>query len=183
VEGIEITGTGSSTRVAVEEIEKWGVRPDVVFVGYGDHMMFYTQEEVSKLEREIRDGAQIAFITTEHADPNSLRWGRIVRNGYEQVERIVEHKEATPEELEITELNGSLYAFEWKFLKEQIMKIKPATVSGEYYLTDLVGMAIEKKETVVGVKVPFERIGYGINTQEELKQAEELFLARGTSAS
>jgi bifunctional UDP-N-acetylglucosamine pyrophosphorylase/glucosamine-1-phosphate N-acetyltransferase len=167
-------GTGWSFAVATKKIEELGVEPELVIVGYGDHMMFYKEETINKLVEQIKSGAKVSMVAAVHTDPNSLKWGRIVRNENGEVEKIIEQKDATEEERQIQELNAGLYAFDWKFAKQAVSELQPSAVTGEYYLTDLIGMAVNKKEKVGAVAVPFEQVGYGINTPEELKAAEEL---------
>lgn len=173
----EQLGTGHATKTAVDFIEKQGQKPNAVFVGYGDHLMFYTPdilEEMLKLHHE--KNAVITLATAHHDDPVSLAWGRIVRNTEGNVVAIVEQKEATQEQLAITEVNPGFYCFDFAFLSENIQKLTPAPGSGEYYLTDLIQMAVEQGMIVVAYPVPFEKVGTGINTVEQLSLSEQMML-------
>lgn len=171
-------GTGGSFAAAVNELATRDVLPQIVVVGYGDHMMFYHDETVKQLIAEVENGAAVSMVAAVHTNPNSLAWGRVVRNEEGDVLKIVEQKDATDEVKKIEELNAGLYAFDWKFAQEAILALKPSSVSGEYYLTDLIGIAVGDGKKVAAVVVPFEEVGYGINTPEELVSAEQLYAKR-----
>jgi len=173
VEQSELTGTGTAVRVA---IEAWGDNiPDSIVVGYGDHMMFYHQKNIEELVSKVGDSTVITLVSTIHDSPSELKWGRIVRNEINLIERIVEQKDATEEEQKIEELNAGLYAFVGEFLAKEIFNISNSPVTGEYYLTDLIGMALNSGSKVDAVILPFEQVGFGINTKEELYSAEQMW--------
>ncbi len=102
-------------------------------------------------------------------------WGRVIRNEQGEIRAIVEKKDATPEELKITEVNPSLFCFKSWWLWENLPKVNCNNAQGEYYLTDLVHLAFlqnEKIHTLV-ISNPIEAIG--INTPEQLELAKRLF--------
>ena len=102
-----------------------------------------------------------------------MSWGRIVRDASGRIVKNQEAKDATEEEKEIKELNPGIYAFDAAWLWEHLPELQNKNASGEYYLTDLIGMAIEEGEDVATAPAdPFEVIG--INTPEELARAEKL---------
>jgi len=172
----EPRGTGDAVRAAVDDLKKRRQRPEVVFVGYGDHMMFYDRqmlEKLTDLHRESR--AAVTLVSTEYDQPDDLCWGRIVRKADGGVERIVEHKDANPTERQIRELNAGFYAFDGDFLQKYIGKLAPSAVTGEYYLTDLIKAAGDADLPVAGLIVPFEKVGLGINTRQELDASQKLF--------
>lgn len=178
-EQLERKGTGHATQVAVEAIEASGQTPTEVLVGYGDHMMFYTPEilqQLLDLHREKQ--AAVSMIAAEHHDPNSLAWGRIVRDHQGYVAAIVEQKDATPQQRQITELNAGLYCFDYAFLQKNIRNLVPSAVSGELYVTDLIEIARTQGLPVCALTVPFEYVGIGINTTEHLEQAKALLAQR-----
>jgi bifunctional UDP-N-acetylglucosamine pyrophosphorylase/glucosamine-1-phosphate N-acetyltransferase len=78
----------------------------------------------------------------------------------------------------IKEINPACYIFKVAFLRQYLKKVKKSPVSGEYYLTSLIDIAIknkEKLEAVAGGKISWR----GINTPQELKEAEKLFCMSG----
>ena len=87
---------------------------------------------------------------------------------------IREAKDATPEELKIREKNPGIYAVKNDWLWPALKKIKKSKVSGEYYITDLVEIAIREGEKVEAIPMKDPREIKGINTIEELREVEEI---------
>lgn len=169
-------GTGHAVIVAVEEIERNGWKPQSVLVGYGDHMMFYSSLTAQKLiasQRAVH--AALSLVTADYERTNEMRFGRIVRDKKGFVKAIVEHKDATEEERKITEFNLGFYCFDYEFLKNNISKIEKSPVSGEYYVTDMIALAVKMGKKVVALRVPFSEIGLGINTASELSESQQMY--------
>lgn len=181
----EQLGTGHAVQVTLEELKRRSMEFELVLVGYGDHMMFYTPEVVGDfVSLHEEKNAAITLLTTHYDKPDKLAWGRIVRNGDGNVKKIVEQKVATPEELTITEINPGFYCFDYTFLQEHIDKLEKSPMSGEYYLTDMVELAVTQGHTVALLAVPFDVVGVGVNTPIELQDSQSLHerLAGGTIA-
>ncbi|MDO8461005.1 MAG: sugar phosphate nucleotidyltransferase [bacterium] len=144
-----------------------------VLVLQGDDSAFYKQEILKKLiESHISSRATLTFLTLALDNPFGL--GRVVRDALGQVASVVEEKDATEKQRLISEINPACYLFQVKFLRKYLKKIKKSSITGEYYLTNLIGIAIKNKEKVETVKIkgmPWR----GVNTEEELKVAEKLF--------
>ncbi len=120
--------------------------------------------------RRVRNAA-MALVAVRSADPEGL--GRIVRaDDGGQVLRIVEEKDATPEEREIEEINAGVYAFDAAWLRSRIGDVKPSPVSGEFYLPALVELAREDKRLVVSLEVEDDGTLAGINDRSQLAEAE-----------
>ncbi len=131
---------------------------------------FWKPETFEKLvEAHHSSHAMVTVVTVEFDDPSG--YGRIVRDGAERVRAIVEHVDASPEQLQIKECNSGLYALDHAWLKENISGIKPSK-KGEYYLTDIVGIAIADGKKVETVSADW-REALGVNTPEQLKFAEQ----------
>ena len=115
--------------------------------------------------------AVMAMVSVRAFDPAGL--GRVVRseNGSE-VLRIVEHKDATPEELEIDEINAGIYAFDLAWLRRRIEDVKASPVSGEFYLPALVAFARDDRRPVVSLEVDDDGTLTGINDRTQLAEAE-----------
>lgn len=170
----EQKGTGHAAKVALTQIHNLASMPTEVFLGYGDHMMYYQPDTLATMLAEHqRHRAAITLITTHHTNPVSLAWGRIVRDVDGFVERIVEQKDATPQELVITELNAGFYCFDFAFIARELEKLKPSPITGEYYLTDLIETANRQGLKVVPVAVPFSKVGSGVNTAEQLAATDK----------
>ena len=165
-------GTGHAVKIALQEIKN--LNPEMVLVGYGDHMMYYSTQLVNDLmARHTEKNATITLVSTIYDDPKGL--GRIVRNQDGDVERIVEEKDATDIERQIKEINAGFYCFDYKFLEKNIKILKRSVVSGEYYLTDLIQMAKVQNLKVVPLMVPFKDVGIGVNTPDQLEESKELY--------
>jgi bifunctional UDP-N-acetylglucosamine pyrophosphorylase/glucosamine-1-phosphate N-acetyltransferase len=120
--------------------------------------------------RRARNAA-VAIVGVHADDPEGL--GRVVRSddgGH--VLRIVEQKDATPEELAIDEINAGVYAFDAAWLRERIGTVKPSAVTGEFYLPALVLLAREDHRSVVSLEVEDDGTLAGINDRVQLAQAE-----------
>ena len=101
-------------------------------------------------------------------------FGRIVRDEAEEVLKIVENKDATPEEKEITEVNPAIYAFDRDWLWKNIEEIKNNNAQGEYYLTSLLHLAREQGKTIEAVPLVDMIEALQPNTKEELEVLEGL---------
>ncbi len=120
------------------------------------------------------DGA-LALVTAELDDPAAL--GRIVRSGDGRIERIVEFKDADERERAIREVNAGLMALPAATLRRLLAKVTADNAQGEYYLTDLVALAIAEGTPVEGIAASAEEI-FGINDREQLAEAERIFQRR-----
>jgi len=120
--------------------------------------------------RRARNAA-VALVAVHVADPAGL--GRVVRSeDGGQVLRIVEEKDAMPEEFEIEEINAGLYAFDAAWLRRRIGDVKPSAASGEFYLPELVILAREDRRPVVSLEVEDDGTLAGINDRSQLAMAE-----------
>lgn len=163
-------GTGHAVGLALKKLNK---NVDDVLVLNGDDSAFYKKETIVDLIKKHDElGASVTFLTIELNNPNGL--GRVVRDKNGEVMTIVEDQDALPKYKMIKEVNPACYVFSIDFLKKYIAEIEKSKISGEYYLTGLIDIAIknnEKVETVKGGKLLWR----GINTMEELKEAERLY--------
>jgi bifunctional UDP-N-acetylglucosamine pyrophosphorylase/glucosamine-1-phosphate N-acetyltransferase len=120
--------------------------------------------------RRARNAA-VALVAVHSSEPEGL--GRVVRSDDGgQVLRIVEDKDATPEELEIGEINAGVYAFDAVWLRRRITDVKPSPVSGEFYLPELVTLARDDRRAVVSLEVEDDGTLAGINDLSQLARAE-----------
>ena len=122
------------------------------------------------LEARREDDAAIALASVFAADPAEL--GRVVRGEFGTVERIVEARDATPDELAGNEINAGLYAFDAAWLRRRIGALTPSAATGELYLTDLVRLAREDGRLVSAVAFEDDGRFAGINDRSQLAAAE-----------
>ena len=143
-------------------------KADRVVVLNGDNPLF-SKETIADLIRQCVDrNATISLVTIDADDPKG--YGRIIKDKEGHVLKIVEDKEAEPKEKAIKEINAGCYCFENDWLWKNIKKVK-LNSQGEYYLTDLIGIAVGEGEKVVALKILNYREAIGINTPEQLEEA------------
>jgi bifunctional UDP-N-acetylglucosamine pyrophosphorylase/glucosamine-1-phosphate N-acetyltransferase len=104
---------------------------------------------------------------------NPFGYGRIVRDIHGFVERIVEQKDATPEQQEIDHINGGVYVFNSDYLKKYITLIKMNPLKKEYYLTDIAGIMAKNNIKIRPKTVPYAEVA-GINDRVQLMEAGKM---------
>lgn len=102
-----------------------------------------------------------------------LTYGRIVRGSEGNVSEIVEYKDASESQKNIHEVNSGIYCFRSDWLFEQLKKLTPENAQGEYYLTDVIKMALLRNENIGTVSLSAKE-SVGVTTQEDLKTLENL---------
>ena len=162
-------GTGHAVMQALPQVSP---AADVLIL-YGDVPLV----RVATLKR-LLEGARegLAILTTELADPSG--YGRIVRDGAQRVARIVEQKDATASELAIREVNAGFFCLSARRLAPWLSKIGNDNAQNEYYLTDLVALAVADAVPVVAVKVEDPWEVAGVNSMQELAVLERVCQGR-----
>ena len=148
------------------------------FVLYGD-TPFISAETLQAMSQMRTEGADVVVLGFEAADPG--RYGRLITdvNG---LDRIVEAKDATREELSVTLCNSGVLSCNSKLLFELISEVGNDNASGEYYLTDVIGLARTRGLSCQVVTCD-EAETLGINTRAELAKAEAAFQTRARIAA
>ncbi|NTV06278.1 MAG: NTP transferase domain-containing protein [Chlorobiaceae bacterium] len=114
-------------------------------------------------------------LTAEMQDPTG--YGRVIQqNNSESVLKIVEQKDATTEELAVREINSGVYVFNARLLFHALHQINTNNAQNEYYLTDVFGICFENGERVYAFRTENPNEILGINTPEQLKEAEQLLI-------
>jgi bifunctional UDP-N-acetylglucosamine pyrophosphorylase/glucosamine-1-phosphate N-acetyltransferase len=121
-------------------------------------------------------GAACTLMAVRLDDPTG--YGRIVRDAEGRFEKIVEQKDATPEERQIGEVNAGIYCFETRLLFNALERVQPANAQGEYYLTDVPAILRADGEDVSVYVHNDAREVSGINTRVELSEFERLLRMR-----
>ena len=143
-----------------------------VLVLSGD-VPFLRESTVNEMIRDHRsNNAAVTILTAEKDNPSG--YGRIVRNSNNNIERIAEETDCSKTEKTINEINSGIYCFNKKFLLESLEEIDQNNVQHEYYLTDIVKIAFNNSLLVTSVKVSNPDEINGINTMEDLVEAEKL---------
>ena len=165
----EQLGTGHAVQQAMKQASGGG---DVLIL-YGD-VPLVTPENLKRLVEAAKGG--LAVMTTEVDDPKG--YGRVVRGSEGNVERIVEEKDATTAERKIREINAGFMALSAKRLAGWLGKVGNKNAQKEYYLTDIVTLAVKEGVRVVGVKVDDETEVAGVNSKGELATLERAYQRR-----
>ena len=163
----EPRGTGDAVAAALAVVPEDATE---VLVLSGDVPLVTGADLATILEARREDDAAIALASVYAADPAQL--GRVVRSEFGTVERIVEAKDATPDELAGNETNAGLYAFDAGWLRRRIVALTPSAATGELYLTDLVRLAREDGRIVSAVAFEDDGRFDGINDRSQLAAAE-----------
>lgn len=166
----EQLGTAHAVWTAREKIKAKNV-----LVLYGD-MPFIKHQSLEKLMRLHQQQAIISMFTTRVPNfggpfVSFLDYGRIIRDEFSNIVKITEYKDASPEVRKIKELNPGIYMFNTAWLWNNIDKIQTDNVLNEFYLTDIVEVAIRDGESIYSLPVDAKEV-MGINTLEQLKQLE-----------
>ncbi|WP_088043536.1 bifunctional UDP-N-acetylglucosamine diphosphorylase/glucosamine-1-phosphate N-acetyltransferase GlmU [Bacillus sp. EAC] len=132
-----------------------------------------TPETIQALFEEHERLQAKATILTAHLE-DSTGYGRIIRSIDGSVQRIVEHKDATPDELTIQEINTGTYCFDNKALFEVLNDVNNDNSQGEYYLPDVIELLKAKDETVAAYKTSNFDETLGVNDRYALSFAETL---------
>jgi bifunctional UDP-N-acetylglucosamine pyrophosphorylase/glucosamine-1-phosphate N-acetyltransferase/UDP-N-acetylglucosamine pyrophosphorylase len=141
-----------------------------VLVVTGDAPLMQSASVAALLADYRRQPAACVLGTAHKDDPSGL--GRIVRDGQGNFVGIVEQREATPEQLRITEVNMSYYVFRCSDLFAAMGDVRPDNRQGEYYVTDVPGLLVARGKEVRALPVLQPCESLGINTIDELAEAE-----------
>ena len=162
-------GTGHAVMQAMPET------PDdnQVLILYGDVPLLLATTLQRLSDATAAD--EMAVLTVDMPDPTG--YGRIVREGGKVV-RNVEQKDATDDERRITEINTGVMLTPAARLKAWLDNLSNDNAQGEYYLTDVIAMAVEDGVTVHGIKASNQEEVMGINDKKQLAEAERALQAR-----
>ncbi|MGA6826528.1 bifunctional UDP-N-acetylglucosamine diphosphorylase/glucosamine-1-phosphate N-acetyltransferase GlmU [Nitrospira sp. NS4] len=157
-----------------------GKEPAAYLILNGDTPLLQeaTVQELLRVHRS--SGATVTMLTAMLEDPSG--YGRVVRRtaggaqsgapASADVLKIVEHRDATPEERAIREINVGTYVVDGGFLFAALEKVEPHNAQGEYYLTDIVDMAVKQGQRVSAMPLSDPDEGLGVNTRQQLAEAE-----------
>lgn len=174
VEQTEQLGTGHAVDQARAAFAERGGHD--VFVLCGDGPLIRTETLATLLETHRNAAADATLATAQIEDPSG--YGRILRNAAGDFERIVEQKDATPGQLEIGEVNPSYYCFRAGPLFDRLARTGNDNANGEYYVTDVFGIARQDGAGVAVVDaVPAEDV-LSINDQEQLAIVDGIIRTR-----
>jgi bifunctional UDP-N-acetylglucosamine pyrophosphorylase/glucosamine-1-phosphate N-acetyltransferase len=159
-------GTGDAVRAAHTKL---GSTSGDVLVLSGDTPLLTADALRELLDTHRRERAAATVLSFEPPEPR--QYGRVVRDGNGRLARIVEASDAVPEELELREVNSSIYVFAAEKLWPALERLQPKNAQGELYLTDAVGFLVQDGEPVAVHVAEDPRYVEGVNTRAELAAA------------
>ncbi len=157
-------GTGHAVMQSVPHLDNGGL----TLIIYGDVPL--TRPETLKALTDAAKFGKLAILTIELNDPTG--YGRIVRDGKNNITGIVEHKDATPEQRKIREVNTGILAVPTQHLSQWLSQLKNDNAQKEYYLTDIIAMAVSENVPVTAVHPSADWETLGINSKVQLAQLE-----------
>ena len=172
----ELLGTGHAVMQVAPVLQG---KADAVLLFYAD-MPLLSAETQRRLAATFADGVAagkqpaLAMLTVQRDDPQAF--GRVVRDAAGEVQAIVEEAYCTPEQRAITELNPGVYCFDADWLWANLSKI-PFNSKGEYFLTDLVEIAVAQGRPVLTQDAPFDEVN-GVNNRVQLANVTQLLQRR-----
>ncbi len=173
VEQIEQKGTGHAVSMCTPALQ--GFHGDVVVIA-GDMPMIRPETLKTLIASHRAAGAGASIATTILDEPFS--YGRIVRSSSGEFERIVEHRDCTPEQLKIKEVNPSYYCFDAKDLLAALPKVQPNNAKGEYYITDVLEITKKSGRPVCATTQVPAVDAVGINSRVDLADVAKLMQRR-----
>jgi bifunctional UDP-N-acetylglucosamine pyrophosphorylase/glucosamine-1-phosphate N-acetyltransferase len=171
VEQVERLGTGHAVLTARDALAGW---TDAVVVVFGDTPLI-TAGTLRKLAEGIAAGHAVMVAGMRPAEPGA--YGRLVLAADGSLARIVEAKDASAAELSIGLCNAGAMALDGRVMWELLAQVRPTNAKGEYYLTDVVGIARARGLRCGVIEAAYEE-AVGVNSRIELAAVEALFQAR-----
>jgi bifunctional UDP-N-acetylglucosamine pyrophosphorylase/glucosamine-1-phosphate N-acetyltransferase len=174
------TGDAVSVGLTASVFDDIDAEDDVIVLPADTPMLTArTLAALATVHRET--GAAATMLTARLADPDG--YGRVVRNPRDGgVDRVVEHADATEAELEIDEVNTSIYCFRRNLLLPALRRLSPENAQGEYYLTDAIQVLREAGHRVEALEADDPGETIGVNDRVQLAEAEAALRVRVNEA-
>jgi bifunctional UDP-N-acetylglucosamine pyrophosphorylase/glucosamine-1-phosphate N-acetyltransferase len=165
-------GTGHAVQQAQPALVRGHAADDVTLVLYGDVPLV----QADTLRRLLQARNHGVAVLTENLD-NPAGYGRIVRDSQGRITRIVEHKDASPDELALREVNTGIVAAPTAALCDWLGRLRNDNAQGEYYLTDIIGLAVADGIPVHAAQPDFRWETLGVNSRAQQAELERLWQA------
>ena len=159
-------GTGHAVQQAMPLVEDG----DTALILYGDVPLI----GVPTLQRLMAAASDTALALLTVSMDNPTGYGRILRDGAGKVTRIVEEKDATPDERQVQEVNTGILAAPVTCLRQWLGNLKNDNAQGEYYLTDIIAMAVADGLDVVTTQPDAFEETLGVNNKTQLAELERI---------
>ena len=167
----EQLGTGHAVKCAKEFLQG---KKGVVAIFTGDAPLIEADTVSKLMETHINENNFATLLTSVIENPTG--YGRIIRNN-DEVEKIVEHKDCSSEELKVKEINAGMYCFDIESLLLCLDKLSNNNAQGEYYITDVIEMLKNDDKKVGAMITDFEET-IGVNSRAELAVVESILRKR-----
>jgi bifunctional UDP-N-acetylglucosamine pyrophosphorylase/glucosamine-1-phosphate N-acetyltransferase len=169
----EIPGTGRAVEIALDSLP--GFAGDVLVLS-GDVPLLDADTLTAFVAEHRAADAGATLMTAILGDPTG--YGRIIRESDGSVARIVEQKDASPEEASVTEVNAGMYVFSAAALREHLPRVGTANAQQEKYLTDIVALLRQAGGRVAASVAADVTVTYGVNDRVQLSEVGRLLNAR-----
>jgi bifunctional UDP-N-acetylglucosamine pyrophosphorylase/glucosamine-1-phosphate N-acetyltransferase len=161
-------GTGDAARAAAAALA--GFEGDILVMN-GDHPLTEAAALRTLLDAHAAAGAAATVLTLDRTPTLGGDFGRVVRSGDGSLERIVEVRDATPEELEIAEVSSGVFVFDAARLWPALAALGADNAQGEVYLPDAVAALVRDRHAVAALRHPDPDVAMGVNTRVDLARA------------
>ncbi|MDA3837859.1 MAG: NTP transferase domain-containing protein [Candidatus Delongbacteria bacterium] len=173
VEQKEMLGTGHAVMQAEDVLKE---KDGDVLILCGDVPVLKGETLAKFRDFHISSGSVATVMTTKFDNP--FGYGRIITNDKGEILKIVEQKDASEEERKVKEINSGVYIINLKDLFSSLDSITSDNAGNEYYLTDVISILKNKGKKVLTYLIEDNSEILGINTIEQLKEAESIILSR-----
>lgn len=163
-------GTGDAVLVALTAFPDDDTDDGDILVLPGDTPLLRPPTLAALVRAHRATSAAATVLTARVPDPTG--YGRVVRDKNDRVARIVEHRDATDEELQVDEINTSIYVFRRSVLAPALRRVSPANSQGEFYLTDTLAVLHDAGYPVTSLVVEDPMEAAGVNDRAQLAVAE-----------
>lgn len=164
----EQLGTGHAAQCAAKALAGFS---GPLLIAHGDIPLLTSQDIADLIERHLETGAAATLLTAIFEEPGSL--GRILRGPDGRVLAIIEARDASPEQLEIKEVNVAVYCFAAPEVFDELAHIDSNNAQRQYYLTDVIGRLVARGRPVEALPLRKADAGLGVDTPDDLARAQK----------
>lgn len=173
VEQTEQKGTGHAVMCCREQLEGFDGQTLVLC---GDAPLIRSETVKVLLDKHLQEKSAVTLATAVMRDPTG--YGRIVRDGYGNIQGIVEHNDCNEEQRAIAEINPGYFCFQTPLLLKALDKITPNNVKNEYYLTDALHILLAEGHKATAITAVAEEDAMGVNNRMQLSTAGKIMQRR-----
>ena len=173
VEQPEQKGTGHAVMCCREQLAGFTGQTLILC---GDAPLIRTDTLKVLIEKHEQEKSAVTLATADMPDPSG--YGRIIRDGYGNIQGILEHNDCNERQRAITEINPGYFCFQTPLLLEALDKITPNNVKNEYYLTDALHLLLEDGHKATAVTAVAPEDAMGVNNREQLSLVGKIMQER-----